>query len=67
MSWLSLMRRWQRRRNKPIRKLPLAGNRFRPQVEFLEDRTLLNNGVPTFDHVVFVIEENKAYSQIIGN
>jgi PKD repeat protein len=61
------MRRWQRRRNKPIRKLPLAGNRFRPQVEFLEDRTLLNNGVPTFDHVVFVIEENKAYSQIIGN
>lgn len=36
-------------------------------MEPLEDRRLMAASLPHFDHVVVAIEENKAYSQIIGS
>lgn len=36
-------------------------------MESLESRRLSSASVPQFDHVVVVVEENKAYSQIIGS
>ncbi|MGE5609336.1 MAG: alkaline phosphatase family protein [Bacillota bacterium] len=33
----------------------------------MEERTLMAASIPHFDHVVVAIEENKAYSQIIGS
>src|SRR4051794_6138516 len=38
----------------------------RPELEPLDARLMLS-GVPTPDHVVFVVEENHAYSEIIGS
>lgn len=56
-SWLKLFRARPRKSHSNCRLL----------LERLEDRNLLNNGVPTPDHVVMLIEENHAQSQIIGN
>jgi hypothetical protein len=36
-------------------------------MEILEERRLLAVSVPQFDHIVVVVEENRAYSAIIGN
>lgn len=36
-------------------------------MEEIEGRTLLSAAVPHFDHIVLVVEENKAYDQIIGS
>ena len=35
--------------------------------ESLESRRLFASGIPRFDHVVVVIEENRSYDQIVGN
>src|SRR5258706_16291955 len=37
------------------------------QLERLESRQVLAVSVPRFDHIVVVMEENRSYSQIIGN
>jgi hypothetical protein len=49
----------------PVRRRPPTALSFRPTLEGLESRLVLS--VPTPDHVVVVIEENHAYSQIIGS
>src|SRR3989440_4402451 len=36
-------------------------------MENLEERSLFAVSVPHFDHIVVVMEENRSYSQIIGN
>jgi len=48
------------------RKAAPASEPARPVMEAMEDRRLLAAGIPRFDHVVVVIEENHAYNEIIG-
>jgi len=48
------------------RRLPRL-NQPRLELELLEERQLLANGVPTPAHVVIVIEENHSFNEIIGN
>ena len=36
-------------------------------IEFLEPRRLFTAGLPRFDHVVIIVEENHDYADIIGS
>ncbi|CAN5680702.1 phosphatidylinositol-3-phosphatase [soil metagenome] len=45
----------------------LFGNLFGHLFEPLEPRRLFAAGIPRFDHVVVVIEENNSYEQIVSN
>src|SRR4051812_38649399 len=39
----------------------------RSTLEILESRVFLSAGIPRYDHVVIVMEENHGYTSVIGN
>lgn len=63
MSGVSCMVAWFRRRTRAV---AAARPSRRPALEALEDRSLPST-IPTPAHVVIVVEENHAFSEIIGS
>jgi phospholipase C len=51
---------------KPLRAASGKRRDFRPRLELLEDRTLLNAGLQTIKHVIIIFQENRSFDSFFG-